>query len=218
MTLADLTNTNNNNGGTFDNSKKTKAYFDKVFGTNLDFEFNEETQELTLLSPYRNLKVKEYSIKEQSNGKVIVVGLGNDDSEYAIVQKRFTDPESDSIAQGVKQAIAISILQFLEATLNRSLTLEEKQKIGGNNVEEWLESIKALAGSHPVNALVEFYRETGSSAQFSLVERTKNISAKEDMDSTLVLKKTMTVIPKGGTTVAVPSTPTITTAVDSLPF
>lgn len=180
--------------GNFDKSKKSETFFKSIFGNDLDFKYDEESQELTLLSPYRNLVVKSWETTEQSNGKVIVIGLGTAEGRYPVVNLRISDPTNTALASGVIIAISIQISQFLEATLGRPLSLVEKNKITGSNVEEVMASMKALAGTNPVIALVEFYKETAKNAQFSLVQRTRNIAYKEsDLDFSKVARDRMTI-------------------------
>ena len=173
--LSDLvpTGTGGNNG-----SKKTQSYFDKIFGTDLDFTFDEESQVLNISSAYKGLKLSNWSIIDTKFGESIAAEFTSDNNKYLKVkyflgnpvevclEKPSDMPESvynDTVVDTYNRrmmARGISIINLIEATLRRSLTSKEKDDLGGNTIDEWVLALQKITDNGgEVELLLEFQKE-----------------------------------------------------------
>lgn len=148
---------------------KSKAYFDAMFKGDLDFSFDETTQKLTILSPYRNMRFEKLEVKAVNQDKKILVTLRGSQGQTQDITYFINDFTALDIKDEKEKkkaaAIGLSIINLLKAFKGDNLTAEEKQQIGGKDIEALAKSIETYLQKSKNHARVHVmltFREASS--------------------------------------------------------
>lgn len=219
-TLGSIINNPDRPQGNYDNSKKSLNFVKKVFGDNIDYDFDEDTQELTIKSAYRNLILKD--IVEKENNIEVNFGLPGD--EYFNIRYFLSDISKEGLEEKSLFAIAKSYQTFINAFRKSPLTDAEMNTFDistKTNVISFLE--RAIDKNAKVALLVHFYKPEGTNPSFNVVFGRDVITQSDNyqqLDSVLIVNNKFKYIPKEAGSIPVsPSTPEIpVTNIDDLPF
>lgn len=217
---------------------KSKAYFDAIFKGDLDFDFDEATQRITILSPYRNMQFEKLEVKEINQEKKILVTFKGSQGQSQGVTYFINDftglNTSDEKEKKKAAAIGLSIINLLKAFKGDNLSAEEKQQIGGKDItalakslDDFLQRIKNHARVH---VMVTFKEASSEYINFTIPSKdreekyvTSIISAKSNPQDVSKLNPTamsMVVLSKEGSTSGKANTPNLNTlsSDEDLPF